>query len=670
MQAFLRELAAFNKGLCLITTRLPIADLADHESSSVLRRDLEQLSDDAGAKLLRALGVTGQEAELRGASNEFSGHCLALTLLGSYLTDAYRGDIRCRSEISTRLASDVRQGAEARKIMESYQTWLGEGPELAVLRILGLFDRPAEAKALEALRAAPAIPGLTDSLTDLRPGEWQMILARLRRARLLAGEDPDDPGNLDAHPLVREYFGEQLRREQMTVWKECNRRLYYYYQNLPGQLPSSFLKMKPLFLAVICGCKAGLSREALQDVYIPRIQRGELYYAANVLGAKGPLLSVLAHFFEPGCWGSFVKTAGDAQSLTPENQLFILMQAAAYLTGTLGSGSREARICYERAELLTHSVGRPLLLHTLLGQWRYTLVTDKLTAAMEVADRVYSVAQKQDDPKLVLVADNALACTHYFLGNFESSRKYALHGVESWRSGTGQAHPEDVDTPVVGCLCYKAFAEWHLGETASCKVKLGEAISLAKELRDVHALAVALGWAAGLAAIESNPAEVDRLASELIELSVRHQFLHWQAIGAIHRGWARSASGNTAEGIPLLEQGIRDFRATGWVVSLPYHYAQKAEVLHLADRTSEALEAIREAEKLIERTEEHQWSAELHRLRAVFLAALGLDENQIEEAFCESIRIAKEQKSVALENRSQKSYAEYRRERANGLAGS
>src|SRR5262249_9194030 len=31
LQALLRELAAFNKGLCLITTRMPVADLSDHE---------------------------------------------------------------------------------------------------------------------------------------------------------------------------------------------------------------------------------------------------------------------------------------------------------------------------------------------------------------------------------------------------------------------------------------------------------------------------------------------------------------------------------------------------------------------------------------------------------------------------------------------------------------
>ncbi|MBV8223875.1 MAG: serine/threonine-protein kinase PknK, partial [Verrucomicrobia bacterium] len=292
LQALLRELAAFNTGLCVITTRTPIADIADHERTSALRRDLEQLSSDAGAKMLRALGVKGDEAELRIAAEEFRGHCLALTLLGSYLTDAYHGDICRREEVSARLAHDQRQGAHAQKVMESYQTWFGEGPELAVLRMLGLFDRPADETALGALLKSPPISGLTESLTDLLPTEWQTILAKLRRARLLAPEDPHNPGHFDTHPLVREYFGEQLRRDQMDAWKECNRRLFHYYQTLAPQLPNSFREMKPLFSAVICGCNAGLFREALHEVYIPRIQRGDSSFSANVLGARGPLLTV------------------------------------------------------------------------------------------------------------------------------------------------------------------------------------------------------------------------------------------------------------------------------------------------------------------------------------------------------------------------------------------
>ena len=64
--------------------------------------------------------------------------------------------------------------------------------------------------------------------------------------------------------------------------------------------------------------------------------------------------------------------------------------------------------------------------------------------------------------------------------------------------------------------------------------------------------------AACLAYYERNPAEVERLASDVIELSTRHNFAFWLAGGSILRGWARSASGDTAEGISWIEEGIRD----------------------------------------------------------------------------------------------------------------
>jgi predicted ATPase len=137
---------------------------------------------------------------------------------------------------------------------------------------------------------------------------------------------------------------------------------------------------------------------------------------------------------------------------------------------------------------------------------------------------------------------------------------------------------------------------------------------------------------------------------------------------AIYRGWARSASGDTAEGIPWIEQGIRDYRATG-VVDLPWFLGLEAEALHQAGRTAEALEAINEAQALAERFENRYWSAELHRLCGVFLAAMGADETEIEASFCAAIRTAKEQKSVSLAKRAEATYAEYRRRKARASGG-
>jgi serine/threonine protein kinase len=659
LQALLQGLATFNTGLCVITTRLPIADLADQERPSVMGCELERLSDDAGAQLLRALSVIGDEEKLRMASEEFGGHCLALTLLGSYLMHAHKGDIRFRKEIG--LSRDERQGFHARKVMESYQKWLGEGPELSVLRILGLFDRPADEKVLDILLKAPAIPGLTESLTSLSQTELRTILARLRRSRLLAPEDPHYDGRLDTHPLVREYFGEQLRTQRADAWKECNRRLYGYYRGLAPPLPESFRDMEPLFLAVICACNAGLFHEALHEVYTPRIQQGDVCFAANVLGARGALLSVLAHFFEHGRWDSPIGSGVTGQSLAAEDQLFILMQTALYLTATRGMGTLEARICYDRAESLCRFLKRPQLLYlALIGQWRYSMVTEKLTAAREIAKRVNVLAQKENDPAAMLGAYRALAGTLYFMGDFDRSRQYAVRGVQIWRSERVQAYVGELSSPPVTCLCYEGLSRWHFAEITLARAALTEAISLAKQLNDVHSLAFALSCAGIFALLECNPAELKRSALDLIELAKRYNFAFWLAEAKVLLGWACTASSERLRGISLIERGIEDYRATGSVIGMPMLLAIKAEAFHVVDRTFEALEVVKEAQALAQRFEVRWLCAELHRLRGVLFSGMDADKTQVEASFHEAIRTANEQKSVSLAGRAEASYAEYR----------
>jgi predicted ATPase len=151
----------------------------------------------------------------------------------------------------------------------------------------------------------------------------------------------------------------------------------------------------------------------------------------------------------------------------------------------------------------------------------------------------------------------------------------------------------------------------------------------------------------------------------LLELSRRQGLAYWRAGGEILRGWARSASGHTAEGLACLEGGLRGYQATGSVVGLSYWLALKAEALHFGGRTPEALAAIQEAEALAEGLEEGGWRAELRRLRGVFLVALEADEAQIEAAFGEAIHVAQQQKSIFLRKRAEASRAEYRSQRGS-----
>jgi len=213
-----------------------------------------------------------------------------------------------------------------------------------------------------------------------------------------------------------------------------------------------------------------------------------------------------------------------------------------------------------------------------------------------------------------------------------------------------------------------ALLQRHSGDITSAQATIEEAISLETDLNDLHGLAVALNFAAAFACDEHNLVKAERYSSDLIELSTRHGFALWMAVGIIYRGWVRSAAGNRFEGIPYIEQGIRDVRATG-TLGVSYHLALKAQALYLADRSSEALAAIKDAEALADRFEHRVYHPQLRRLRGVFLTAMGADEAQIEASFCEAISIAKEQKSVSLEKRAEATYAEYRRQKASGSGG-
>ncbi|MDP3182768.1 MAG: toll/interleukin-1 receptor domain-containing protein [Desulfobaccales bacterium] len=219
LAGLLTGLAYANLGLCIITTRVPVQDLelftpSDRDQvpvGPVLSHDLGRLSPEAGAQLLADLGVLGLPGELEQAASEFRGHALALSLLGSYLTVAKHGDIRKRREIE--VLQEKGHGGHAQRMMATYARWFAGKPALDILFLLGLFDRPAAGEAINAIKAPPPIPGLTEKFPGLSADDWHYALTDLRRALLLDPVDPDHPDTLDCHPLIRAYLGPAASRK-------------------------------------------------------------------------------------------------------------------------------------------------------------------------------------------------------------------------------------------------------------------------------------------------------------------------------------------------------------------------------------------------------------------------------------------------------------------------
>ena len=198
LRALLRRFAATTPveahGLIVLTSRLAVADIARWQDGAAPVIDVEKLSDDAGAALLRDNGVWGTDDELRAAARGFGGHPLALALLASFLKETQTGDARRRDHIRALIADPDNPGHDhAARVMESYEReWLAGQPALhAIMHMIGLFDRPASGDCLKALRAKPAIKGLTDAIVDLDDVAWRRAVVRLREVRLLSPTGPE-----------------------------------------------------------------------------------------------------------------------------------------------------------------------------------------------------------------------------------------------------------------------------------------------------------------------------------------------------------------------------------------------------------------------------------------------------------------------------------------------
>jgi tetratricopeptide (TPR) repeat protein len=340
--ALVRELAAAGRGLCVISSRIAVDDLASPEDGPTATIDLEELSSEDGAKLLEVLGARGTKAEFEEAAREVKGHALALTLLGSYLNDACEGDIRKRKEIGP-LVNDVKGGEHAKRVMAAYAHWFGEGPEVSVLRLLGLFDRPADKECIRALREAPAIPKLTEALVGMDDLRWNQTLAKLRRAHLVAEASSSEPETIDAHPLVREHFGARLREEALEAWRKGHGLLFEHLQKAAPELPEDTVAMAPLYAAVMHGCHAERRQEALWEVLWKRVYRGEKRFNWRKLGAFDAELGMFAAFFDPP-WTRL------APGLTEADEAFVLSNAGFTLhaLGRLDEAAEPMRLGLER----------------------------------------------------------------------------------------------------------------------------------------------------------------------------------------------------------------------------------------------------------------------------------------------------------------------------------
>lgn len=427
----LTELARENTGLCVITTREVVADLTPFPETT-RQEDLEQISAQAGRALLRVGGVRGADTKLEEVTRDFGNHALALNLLTTYLHEIPGHDISHASGIPD-LDIPEKDGKHPRRVIAAFEQRFGDGPEVEVLRMLGLFDRPADARVVAALRAAPAIPNLTEHIHPLSDAKWLYLLAELRRLRLIAPEAYHNRDVLDAHPLVREHFGQSLQRKYGDAWQAGNSRLYEHFKTRPKELTAKTIEdLEPLYRSVWHGCQAQKHPQALDDVFIPCIRRGKEHYSFY-LGAVGADLAALACFFEEE-WTTPVRGLGKVGS--------------AYVLNEVGSALRALGQPHEALPLMERSLG----MREEQQDWENAarsasnlvegyIVVGELKKAAANADRAVELADRSDSGFEKFAKRAHLGRTLHLLGKTELARSWYQEADRQYRSLDKEGRP-------------------------------------------------------------------------------------------------------------------------------------------------------------------------------------------------------------------------------------
>jgi len=580
--AVIRSLAADNPGLLLLTTREPVADLQPREGRGVHTHDLEKLSSEAGAALLRWLGVKGKDGELETVSEEVHGHAFTLTILGTFLRDAHEGDVRAWKDVQLLEAAGLIHNEQAEKVMAAYVNWFGDSPERQILSLLGLFDRPADAAAVQALREDPPISGLTDRLVDLGSTGWKLVLKRLRRARLVLEEEAldgeilkEEHPALDAHPLVREHFGRVLEQEAPKPYKEGHLRLYRHYAAATDDLPETLEGLQPLYLAIGHGCRAGRRQEVFDEVYQRRVQRGREFFSVDKLGAFGADLTALAGFFERP-WDA------PARELQPGNRAWLLNSAGAWLRalGRLADAVEpmatglQVRIGYKKWKHAAASASNLSELALTLGQ---------VGEALDYGRQAVELAEQSGDLFQRMVNRANLGNALHAAGELEEAE-------EAFQKAEGLQVKRQAESPMLTSV----------GSYRYCDLLLSRAAPLDSSALGREALVAAPAEARGLCEEVQERARYARKIAErnrwLLDIALDHL-----SLGCATLGLTLATGGGLEIAAESLHESVRGLRAAGHEDDLPRGLLARATLYRFQGDEAAAEADLAEALEIAER---------------------------------------------------------------------
>jgi predicted ATPase len=340
-----------------------------------------------------------------------------------------------------------------------------------------------------------------------------------------------------------------------------------------------------------------------------------------------------------------------------QQELDLQIALAPALIVTRGFAAPEVEAVYTRAQELCQQVGeRPQLFTVLAGLRLVYYQRAEYQIACALGEQLLSLAQRVQDPALLLVAYQSLGVVLFALGELVPARAHLEQGRTLYdpRQHRSYAVVYGLDPGLV-CLSYEAVVLWLLGYPAQALQRVHDTLTLGQALSHPFGLGYALNTVAWMHQCRREGQSTQERAEAALALAREHGFPFWVAWGTILRGWALAAQGQGEEGIAQLRQGLTAYQATGSALMRPHFLALLAEAYGQARQAEAGLTVLTEALAAVDKTGERWWEAETHRLKGeLLLAQAGKRQKWVEaeDCFWRALEVARRQQAKSWELRA------------------
>jgi DNA-binding SARP family transcriptional activator/predicted ATPase len=342
-------------------------------------------------------------------------------------------------------------------------------------------------------------------------------------------------------------------------------------------------------------------------------------------------------------------------------ELSLRLALGPTLQTTRGYATAEVEQNYARARQLADEVGAPVQqFQALWGMWLVASHRASAGTALELGRELLALAERLNDPALLLEGHHALWPVLVWLGSADAARRHLDQGMALYDKARHQTHAFVYGGHDPGVCCRKvaSWAFWLLGYPARGLEESLASLRLARELDHRMSIIVALVWACVFRNLRREVHEVREHARALIILSTEHEASQWLAAGTIIDGSVRAELGEGEAAIAQIRRGIAAYESTGAHLFVPYFLSLLARACLKLGEPHEGLRVINEGLQRARTTGELVWEAELLRLEGELrLVESAEDLAGAQDCFRRALEVARRQGARSWELRAALSLA-------------